>query len=70
MNEISKEKYVPPFHRAVICTGLGEKDKAFEWLEKAYDEHFIIVIKVHPAYDPLRSDPRFRDLLRRVNLQQ
>ena len=49
--------------------GLGEKDKAFEWLEKAYEEHFIIAIKVNPVFDPLRSDPRFADLLRRMNLQ-
>jgi serine/threonine protein kinase/tetratricopeptide (TPR) repeat protein len=69
LNETSKEKYVPAIHRALICVGLLEKDKAFDWLEKAYEEHFIVVIKVHPAYDPLRSDPRFADLLRRMNLQ-
>ena len=69
LNEISKEKYVPALHRAIICAGLGEKDKAFDWLEKAYEEHFIIAIKVNPAFDPLRSDPRFQDLLRRMNLQ-
>jgi serine/threonine protein kinase len=69
-NEFSKGKYVPAFRRAEIYAGLGEKDKAFEWLEKAYEEHFIIAIKVEPVYDPLRSDPRFQDLLRRMNLQQ
>jgi tetratricopeptide (TPR) repeat protein len=70
LNEFSKGRYVPAFHRAIIYAGLGEKDKAFEWLRKAYEEeHFIIAIKVHPAYDPLRSDPRFADLLRRMNLQ-
>jgi serine/threonine protein kinase/Flp pilus assembly protein TadD len=70
LNEVSKQKYVPPFHRAIICVGLGEKDQAFEWLEKAYEEHFMIAIKVNRAFDPLRSDPRFQDLLRRMNLQQ
>jgi serine/threonine protein kinase/tetratricopeptide (TPR) repeat protein len=69
LNELSKQKYVAPFHRAIICVGLGEKDKAFEWLEKAYEEHFIIAIKVNPIFDPLHSDPRFADLLRRMNLQ-
>jgi serine/threonine protein kinase len=69
LNELSKQKYVPPFHRATICVGLGENDKAFEWLEKAYEDHFIVMTKVHPVYDPLRSDPRFADLLRRMNLQ-
>jgi serine/threonine protein kinase len=69
LNELSKQRYVPPFHRAIICVGLGEKDKAFEWLEKAYDEHFILGVKMNPIFDPLRSDPRFADLLRRMNLQ-
>jgi len=69
LNEFSKVKYVPAFHRAAVYAGLAEKDKAFEWLEKAYEEHFIIGIKVHPVFDPLRSDPRFADLLRRMNLQ-
>jgi tetratricopeptide (TPR) repeat protein len=69
LDELSKQRYVPPFHRAIICVGLGEKDKAFEWLEKAYEDRFIIAIKVNPIFDPLRSDPRFADLLRRMNLQ-
>jgi serine/threonine protein kinase/tetratricopeptide (TPR) repeat protein len=69
LNEISKERYVAALHRALICVGLVEKEQAFDWLEKAYEEHFIVVIKVFPSYDPLRSDPRFADLLRRMNLQ-
>jgi eukaryotic-like serine/threonine-protein kinase len=69
LNETSKEKYVPALYRALIYAGLVEKDKAFEWLEKAYEEHYIIAIKVSPVFDPLRSDPRFTDLLRRMNLQ-
>ena len=69
LNETSKEKYVPALYRALIYAGLVEKDKAFEWLEKAYEEHYIIAIKVNPVFDPLRSDPRFTDLLRRMNLQ-
>ena len=58
----------------MIYVGLGEKDKAFEWLEKSYEERFVVGegstdIKVDPVFDPLRSDPRFADLLRRMNLQ-
>jgi len=74
LDEISKERYVPPASRAMIYLALGEKDRAFEWLEKAYDDKSIFssgpfsYIK-HPAYDPLRSDPRFADLLRRMNLE-
>jgi serine/threonine protein kinase/tetratricopeptide (TPR) repeat protein len=69
LNERSKETYVPAQFRAGIYVGLGEKDKAFEWLEKAYEERSIGAIKTVPVYDPLRSDPRFADLLRRMNLQ-
>jgi tetratricopeptide (TPR) repeat protein len=67
--ELSKEKYVPAMLRARIYAGLGEKDKAFEWLEKGYEDRSINTIKAYPAFDPLRSDPRFADLLRRMNLQ-
>jgi serine/threonine protein kinase/tetratricopeptide (TPR) repeat protein len=69
LNERSKQKYVSAATRAIIYAGLGEKDKVFEWLEKAYEDRTIGAIKVNPVYDPLRSDPRFADLLRRMNLQ-
>jgi serine/threonine protein kinase/tetratricopeptide (TPR) repeat protein len=54
---------------ALIYAGLGEKDHAFEWLERAYEEHDkgLIYLKVDPPLDPLRSDPRYEDLLRRMN---
>jgi len=69
LNDLSKQKYVPATYRAEVYVGLGAKDKAFEWLEKGYEERFLPSINVDPAYDPLRSDPRFQDLLRRMNLQ-
>jgi len=49
---------------------LGEMDQAFKWLEQEYDtrEGDIWGLKVYPWYDPLRDDPRFQDLLRRMNL--
>lgn len=48
--------------------GLGDKDRAFEWLEKAYSQHsnVITMLKVDPIYDPLRDDPRFTNLMRRA----
>jgi tetratricopeptide (TPR) repeat protein len=50
---------------------LGESDKAFFWLERSYNEHLVpFHIKVHPAFDNLRSDPRYADLLRRMGLPQ
>jgi tetratricopeptide (TPR) repeat protein len=72
LSELSKQKYVSPVWRVKIYAGLVEKDKAFEWLEKAYEDHSIVsvgYIKTNPMLDPLRSDPRFADLLRRTNLQ-
>jgi TolB-like protein/Flp pilus assembly protein TadD/predicted Ser/Thr protein kinase len=76
LNELSKQKYVPAVSRVGIYVGLGEKDKAIEWLKKAYEERSIGnsllafgAVKVNPEYNPLRSDPRFADLLRRMNLQ-
>jgi len=67
----AKEKYVPPTRFARNYALLGEKDEAFEWLEKAYQEHVadLIFLKVSQWADPLRSDPRFQDLLRRMNLE-
>jgi hypothetical protein len=49
---------------------MGEKDKAFDWLEKAYEEHDsgLVSIAVEPMFDPVRRDPRFRDILRRMKL--
>jgi TolB-like protein/DNA-binding winged helix-turn-helix (wHTH) protein/Flp pilus assembly protein TadD len=73
LNVISSEKFVPADAMAQIYTGLGEKAKAFEWLEKGYERHSLglggVALKVDPVWDPLRSDPRFADLLRRMNLQ-
>jgi tetratricopeptide (TPR) repeat protein len=52
--------------------GLGEKDQAFAWLEKAYEQHSFNMawLNVEPRWDSLRSDPRFADLVRRVGLPQ
>jgi TolB-like protein/DNA-binding winged helix-turn-helix (wHTH) protein/Tfp pilus assembly protein PilF len=72
LNELSKHEYVSAVWRAKIYAGLEEKRKAFEWLEKAYEDRSIVsvgFIKTNPMFDPLRSDPRFADLLRRTNLQ-
>ncbi len=72
LNQLSKQEYVPAVYRAQIYVGLGEKDQAFEWLEKSYEDRSIASlaeIKVDPQFDPLRSDARFKDLLRRMNLQ-
>jgi tetratricopeptide (TPR) repeat protein len=68
----SKRNHIAPTIIAVIYGGLGENDRAFEWLGKAYEEHdfLLVFLKVEPMFDPLRADPRFTELLRRVNLPQ
>ncbi|MCM3869903.1 MAG: tetratricopeptide repeat protein [Pyrinomonadaceae bacterium] len=55
---------------ATVYVGLGDKDRAFEWLDRAYQERFtaLIGLKVEPMFDNLRSDPRFAALVRRVGL--
>ena len=76
LNDIQRaasQRYVPALASVRIYAALGQKDKAFEWLEKAYASRSIAAqtfgIKVDPQLDPLRSDPRFTDMLRRINLQ-
>lgn len=70
LKELSKQRYVSPYWIAVVYSGLGDKNGAIEWLEKLYEERsgFLIFMKVEPIFDPLRSDSRFQDLLRRVGL--
>ncbi|HEX2713824.1 MAG TPA: protein kinase, partial [Candidatus Acidoferrales bacterium] len=70
LKEYSKRRYVSWLDLATIYAGLGEKDQAFASLEKAYEqrEPLLIEARVEPLFDPLRSDPRFADLLRRLGL--
>jgi TolB-like protein/DNA-binding winged helix-turn-helix (wHTH) protein/Flp pilus assembly protein TadD len=53
---------------AMVYVGLGEKDQAMAWLEKAYAERFSPWVLMRPCFNPMRSDPRFQDLLRRMGL--
>jgi TolB-like protein/Tfp pilus assembly protein PilF len=71
--ELQKRKkagYVPAGAFVNAYLGLGETDQAFAWLEQAYKEQSNILqfLKVHPYFDPIRADPRFVDLVRRVGL--
>jgi serine/threonine-protein kinase len=65
-----KQQRVSPMGLANVYAALGDKDQAFEWLEKAYRERApqLRGIKIGPVWDPLRSDPRFADLLKRIGL--
>jgi DNA-binding winged helix-turn-helix (wHTH) protein/TolB-like protein/Flp pilus assembly protein TadD len=66
----SNQSYVSPYHVAMVYAGLGERDKAFSWLGKAYAdrEGRLTILKVVPEFDSLHSDPRFADLIRRIGL--
>ena len=68
LKALSKLRFVPGFYVALVYAGLEDKDQAFTWLEKTCDERFIRVayLSVEALWDPVRSDPRFADLLRRV----
>jgi TolB-like protein/DNA-binding winged helix-turn-helix (wHTH) protein/Tfp pilus assembly protein PilF len=68
--ELNRTRYVTPAALANVYIGLGDKEQAFVWLEKAYEErsNYIAYLKVFPLLDPIRSDPRFAELVRRVGL--
>jgi DNA-binding winged helix-turn-helix (wHTH) protein/TolB-like protein/Tfp pilus assembly protein PilF len=65
-----KQRYVSPYTIATIYAGLGEKDQAFKWLERAIEDRdiWLMNLKVDPQLAPLRSDKRFENLLRRIGL--
>jgi serine/threonine-protein kinase len=70
LKEKSEREYVPSFYFVLIYLGLDEKEKAFEWLERAYSERstHLVWLKVDPIFDGLRSDPRFTELMRRMGM--
>ena len=71
LEQRAQHGYVAAFYFAQIYIGLGDKDHALEWLNKAYDEHLddLVYLKADVTFDPLRDDPRFHDLLHRVGLE-
>jgi len=71
LRELGKQKFVPAFYVALLYTGMGDKDQAFAWLDRAYEERsgYLMEIHVDPMFDPLRSDPRFHALARRLGLE-
>ncbi len=70
LEDMSTKRHVPPYNIAIVYAGLGDKEQAFSWLERAYaDRSFYLTwLKYDPQLDSLRSDPRFADLTRRVGL--
>lgn len=72
LTEISQNSHVPPTSIAAIHGALGDIDEAFEWLEKAYliRSRSMVWLRVGHEFDPLRGDPRYQDLLRRMRLNE
>jgi TolB-like protein/DNA-binding winged helix-turn-helix (wHTH) protein/Flp pilus assembly protein TadD len=70
LKKLAQGRFISPYGIAIIYAALGDKEKAFTWLNQAYDErdNWLNYLKVEPRLDPLRSDARFTDLLRRVGL--
>ena len=67
--ELAKQRYVTPYGVARIYAALGMKEEALHWLETAYRQRaeWMVLLKVDPCLDDLRPDPRFEDLMRRMN---
>jgi Tfp pilus assembly protein PilF len=70
LNVFSKSNYVPPSCRMLVYAGLGDKEEAFKWAERMFEEQDfgVLVLKVSPVFDSLRTDPRYTLLLRRAKL--
>lgn len=70
LNATARTRPLSAYGMAIVYIGLGNKQQAFAWLEKAYEQHDWILTSVtdDPAFDSLRSDPRFQDLVHRIGL--
>jgi len=70
LRQLSSTRYVSPYSVALVHAGLGDRDQALAWLDKAYAERsdYMPYLKLEPMLDSLRSDPRFGALVRRVGL--
>ncbi|PYX79301.1 MAG: hypothetical protein DMG66_04225 [Acidobacteria bacterium] len=72
LDVMSKDHFVSPYFYALIYSGLGDRDNAFKYLNRSLEERsdWLVYLKVDPALDPLRTDPRFAELERKVGLPQ
>ena len=69
---LSQERFADPYYIARMHLATGNVDKTFEWLEKAYQEHTVgmVGLKEDRFLDTIRDDPRFQDLMRRMNFPE
>jgi hypothetical protein len=71
LKSIAAEKFVPAYNFTMIYNGLGEKDEALNYLEKSFGEREVQMtfIKIDTRWDEFRAEPRFIDLMRRMNFE-
>ncbi len=71
LQERARTKPMSSSLMALVHMGLGEKDLALEWLEKAYEQRsqWLAFLKIWPLFDGVRSDPRFKALLKKIGLE-
>jgi len=69
LDNLAHTRYISPIYSALVYMGMGDKTRAFELLDKAFEERseWMMELKVEPEFDPLRSDPRFQSLIERVS---
>jgi tetratricopeptide (TPR) repeat protein len=67
LETISRDRYIPPYAMALIHIGLGNSDRAFEWLQRAFDAHdvHLVMLTIDPKWDPMRNEARFNDLIKK-----
>jgi DNA-binding SARP family transcriptional activator/TolB-like protein/Tfp pilus assembly protein PilF len=72
LQTLRQERYVSPYHLAVVALGLGDQQQALDWLSRAAEEHAdaFVLLSVEPKFDPLRTTPQFVELMRRTGLEQ
>jgi tetratricopeptide (TPR) repeat protein len=68
LNTLSEKKYVTPYGVALVYAGLGEKDQALNWLDKALEDraHWLVWIRLDPRWDSIRDEPRFKTIVSRI----
>jgi hypothetical protein len=72
LTEMAKHEYVSPYSIAQAYMRAGDEEKTLEWLEKAHDEHAsgLVSVAADPMFDPVRSNPRFQEILRQMRFTQ